>query len=300
MSQRKQQSKPDTTAASSSDKRGKMSAQSIGVIINGYPNPESLEVAKVCAKRGYRVWPFGLATDDAKESTLNVPDVGTVSLLKFSDKAAKTRLDQAVKEIQKEGLSPIVVDTTDVSANVQVYNELKVPFVLQSKGGEAHVKAVKDTEEAKTFALISETMNKRMAAFDSLWPDWSRRYPGLFDDYEGFFRSTHPRETPKSLLDSFSDLTNRNFALEHVQPFEALHETPGPMTEGHVTREYTFKDGSGTSSFSFRSSMNDKQEYAENVADSVAFLARKSREIARPQVYSILDVAEHPRAMLLL
>jgi hypothetical protein len=186
-----------------------------------------------------------------------------------------------------------------------MYNELQVPFILQSKGGETHQQAVSTTEQSNTMALITEHMNKRVSVMDQMWREWSRRYPALFDDFDFSFRSTHPSETPKSLMDSFSDLVNRELGMDSIQPFEQQQQkdwdisTSQPSLEGSVTREYSFKNGgSGSSSYSFRQSVNNNEEFAESVADSVGFLAQKSQDMARPQVYSILDVAAQPTRYL--
>ena len=154
----------------------------IAVIICGYPEQTALDVAHACVKRGYKVAKFGLTTADT--TSIDVPEVGKVTLTKFSAPDSKAKLQEAIKLAEKEGLFPVVADTTSVDGNVSVYNDLKVPFVLQSKGGESHLKAVKDTEQAKTFALISEGMNKRLAAFDAMWEDWSKRFPGLLADHD--------------------------------------------------------------------------------------------------------------------
>jgi len=135
-------------------------------------------------------------------------------------------------------------------------------------------------------------MNKRMAAFDSMWGDWSRRFPGLLDDHDFFMRASNPMDTPQSLLNSFSDLFNRDFGREQVQKITTEEQEKMGITEGQVTRDYTFRDGSGTSSFSFRSVVNNQEATAEGIADSVGFLAQKAQDISRPRVFNILDVAE--------
>ena len=281
--------------ASSKQRSAALSPDKVAVIVCGYPSQAAQDVAKACKRRGYQVCPFGLAT--ANEASMEVSGVGKITLVKFDDKEAKNKLQQAINEARKENRSVVVVDTTPNASeqHVALYNELKVPFIMQSKPGESHTKAVQDTQEANTFALISDQMNKRTAVFDQMWHDWSRRYPGLLDDGDFFFRSSHPQDTPPSLLDSLSDLVNKPFGLDQVQPF-------GPndkVMEGHTTREYTFKNGSGTSTFTFRQAVNDNQEYADSIADSVGFLAQKSQEIARPQVYNMLDVAAYqPRLAL--
>jgi HD-GYP domain-containing protein (c-di-GMP phosphodiesterase class II) len=276
-------------------RRSRISPEKIAVVVNGWPSQAAHEVAKACAKRGYRVIPFGLATDEIKDQRLDVPDVGSLQLVKYSDPSAKQQLQQHLQQAQQKEMFTIVVDTTNNPTNVNLYNELKVPFIFESKGGEALNQVVRRTEDAKNFSLITERMNKRLAALDSMWEDWSRRFPGLFDEFDFFFKTSRPEETSRSLLGSFSDLINRDFGMDQVQAFREGEEKNLGFTEGMVTREYSFKNGTGTSTFTFRQSVNDEKEYADSVADSVAFLAQKSQEIARPQVFSILDVAQQSR-----
>lgn len=279
--------------------RQQRNAENVAVIICGFPSQESLDVARACVQRGYRVQPFGLSLEDCKENKINVPEVGEVTLIQFNDNSAKSQLEQAIKQAHNQHLFPVVVDTTNQSDHVRCYNELKVPFVMQTKG-ESGREAIRDTEAAQQFALITETMNKRLAAFDEMWRDWSRTFPGLLDDHDPFFRATYPSDITRGVLDSFGDLTNRQLHAEMVKPFGQGEEKNLGFTEGQVTREYSFKNGSGSSSFTFRTSMNDKQEYADSMADSVGFLAQQAQKMNRPRVYNILDVARFPRQFLLM
>jgi hypothetical protein len=292
---------------SSRQQRTTMSSpDTISVIINGWPSPQASEVAQACAKRGFQVVPFGLATTTGTQHEVQGKPVKTVP---FADQSAKQELSQAVQQERNNGKFVVVVDCSgDDTAkdHVQMYNELQVPFVLET----SNQQVVRDTEAAKTTAMITEQMNKRMSVMDQMWRDWSRRFPGLFNDFDFSFRSSRPWDTPRSLLDSFSDLMDREFGFDEIQPIEQRlpqsAEVPQPPSsqprlEGQFTREYTFKNGGGGSStYTFSQTVNDTQEFAESVADSVGFLAQKSQDMARPQVYSILDVAAQPTRYLAL
>jgi len=299
----------ETAAPAGRHNRARMSAESVAVIITGWPDPQAVNVAKACLKRGYQVVPFGLTSSPNSEKELSVqqdiPQIEQpIRLAKFSDeKSARDGLQKELEEIRKNEKFAVIVDTTPEGAteHVKLYNDLKVPFVLQSRGGESHQKAVRDTEEAKSTAMITEKMNKRLSVMDQMWSEWSRRYPGTFDEFDFFFKSSHPQDTPKSLMDSFSDLVNRELGMDDIQPLSSSGDKSNlKVTQGHLTREYQFRNGSGSSTFSFQQSTNDEQEFAESAADSVGFLAQKSQELARPQVYSILDVAmQHPSQRML-
>jgi hypothetical protein len=291
-----QQTKPEAPTTQRKGRRQRMDPESVSVIICGWPEQPATNVAKACKERGYQIAPFGICMDECKQTQMDIPDLGSMQLVHFSDADAKQKLTEAINNIRHDERFIVLVDTSPQAAeHVQMYNELKVPFVLQSKGGEAHNRAVRDTEAAQATALITETMNKRLSVMDEMWQEWSRRYPGLFGDFDFSFKSTRPQETSRSLLNSFSDMINRDLGVDTVQPFSET-ESKG-FTEGSVTREYTFKDGSGSSSFSFRQSVNDEKDYAESIADSVGFLAQKTREISRPQIYNILDVAQQQRLL---
>jgi hypothetical protein len=318
--------------------RNMSSPDSIAVIINGWPSAHATSVANSCAKRGFKIVPFGLSSSSSSDkdsmSVHEVPEIAQpIRLVPFTASNAKSEFQKAIQEQRSNGKFVVVVDcnpngenkdetSTSTNDRVAVYNELQVPFVLESKGGEAHQQVVRDTEQAKSLAIITEQMNKRMSVMDQMFGDWSRRYPGLFDDFDLSFRSSRPRDTPKSLLNSFSDLVHREFGFENVEsmpgnaqqqqqtllPPSSSAEVPQPppsqqqqkqqqtmpTVEGHLTREYTFKNGGGSSTYTFSQSVNDVHEFAESVADSVGFLAQKSQDMTRPQVYSILDVAAQP------
>jgi hypothetical protein len=284
--------------------RARMSPESVAVIVNGWPDPQALNVAKSLVKRGFQVVPFGLTTSGNKEfKVTDIPEITEpIRLVKFSDtQQAKNSLQERLNELRNQDKFVVVVDTTaeGVDEHVKLYNDLKVPFVLESRGGESHQRAVRETEQARSLALITEQMNKRMSVMDQMWREWSRRYPGVFDDFDFNFRSSRPDETPKSLMDSFSDLVNRELGVEDIQPIDSGFKSSfeGPSTESHMTREYSFRNGSGSSTYSFRQSVNNEQEFAESVADSVGFLAQKSQDLSRPHVYNILDVATQPRLL---
>jgi hypothetical protein len=269
------------------------SPESIAVIIAGWPGQQAKNVANACAKRGYHLVPFGFAEANIKETSLSVHEVPELKqplhLARATDTNAQEQLLKAVDEQRKQNRFVVVVDTTlgeTATQNVHMYNQVQVPFVLQIKGTEQHQQAVRETEQARSSALITEQMNRQLSVMDEMWKDWSRHFPGLFDDFDLTFHSSHPRDTPRSLLNSFSDLLNRDFGMEQVQQIQDK-----PSMEGHLMREYTFKNGSGSSAFTFRQTVNDEQEFADSAVDAVGFLAQKSHEMARPQVYSMLDVA---------
>lgn len=262
-----------------------MTPEKVAVIIAGYPNEQAVEVARQSSSRGYRVSKFGLTTTD--QSSVEVPQIGKINLVNTASSDARSRLDQAVRDARREGLFPIVADTTGNDGHVSLYNQLRVPFVFQSSNEDSRSRAIQETEASKTFALISDQMNKRVAAFDEMVRDWSRRFPGLLSGYE--LKATTDGKSQETLSRSFSDLLNRDIGSD---TFSRAESKKSGTSSGGSIREYTLQNTGGSGTFSFSHSCNDLKESTEGITDSIGFLARRAQQIARPRVFSILDVAE--------
>jgi hypothetical protein len=279
--------------------RPHLTPENIGVIVSGYPSEQALAVVDECLKRGFKISRFGLAFDSIGEEKLfSVPAIGNVRVVKFTGSDAGPKLEVEIAELQKEGLFVVVADTTENVANVELYNAAKVPFVLQCKEAESLVRAIKHTEGSRSFAVITGHMNKRIAAFDTCFADWSRKYAGLFEEYDFAYKSSSPLDTPMSLMTSFSELCNKDFGAHQIADLESNEQKKMGYAKSHVTREFTFKNRTGTAAYTFRQSVDDKEAYVEGMGDSIAFLALKAHRTARPQVYSILDVAEQNQFLM--
>jgi len=280
-------------------RRTRLAPENIGVIVCGYPSEWAVNVVSECQSRGFVVSRFGLASDEiGDEKLFQVPNLGNVRVTKYGLSDARPKLELEIAELQREGLFVVVADTSEHVANVELYNALRVPFILQCKEAESLLRSIKQTEAAKTFAVISGHMNKRLAAFDVCWTDWARRYTGLFDEYEFEYKSSSPLDTPVSLMTSFSELANRDFGSHQIKDLEPAAQRKLGFPASHVSREFSFKNRIGTSQFVFRQSVDEKEAYAEGVGDSISFLAQKAHRTARPQVYSILDVAEQNQFLM--
>lgn len=261
-----------------------MNPEKVAVIIAGFPQEQALEIAKVSNARGFRVSTVGLTTSD--EGSVEVPQIGKINLVNTASSDARTRLDQALRDARKEGLFPIVADMTGNEGHVSLYNQLRVPFVFQTRSEDSRSKAVQETEASRTFALISDQMNKRVAAFDAMLHDWSRRFPGLLSGYE--LKATTDGKSEEILSRSFSDLLNKDIGKETFSRTESSQRS----SSGGAVREYTLQNTGSSSTFSFSHSSNDLTESTEGMADSISFLAKRAQQMARPRVFSILDVAE--------
>jgi len=273
--------------------------QNIGVIIAGYPSPVALDVARECNERGFRVCKFGLATEDLEQNQkiLSLKGIGNIRMARLTASNVTSLLEEEIIECRNEGLFVVIADTTENALNVNLYNTVNVPFVIQCKEAELLLKAIRHTEASKSFAVISGHMNQRIAAFDATFAEWSRRFAGLFEEHEMEYKTSRPLETPKSLMTALSDLTNRDLGRHQIQDMTGEEQKKLGFEQTQLTREFTFKSGEG-SEFKFRQSVDDLDGYAEGVADAVSFLAQKAHRTARPQVYNILDVAEQNKYLM--
>jgi hypothetical protein len=276
----------------------RLTPERIHVVIVGWPNELAHRVAQASLKHGFQVCTFGLSLDDAKSDSIEVENVGKIELTKMSASDVKAKLESNTsdcKDEKGEQYVHIIADTSGTDKNIKMYNELKIPYVIETEGEDRLQRAVRDTEAARTFAVISDDFNKHIAVLDALWQDWSKRFPSLFYDFDLDFRASDPSRPSKRLMNSFSDVLNKEFKQDQVRQLSQEDQKKLGYTEGSACWDYTFKNGTGNSMFSFRVNSNNKEATAEGIADAVGFIAQKSQELARPQVFNIVDVAEQGR-----
>jgi hypothetical protein len=281
-------------------RRTHLAPENIAVIVSGFPSEVAHDVVKECRRRGFRVSRFGLAHDSIGDDRfLQIQDVGNLRLVKYTGSDVKSKLEVEMIELQKEGFFVVIADTTEYIAGIQTYIDLRIPFIIQCKEAETLLKAIKLTEAARMFAVISGHMNKRLASFDVTWTEWSKRYAGLFDGFDFAFKSSAPLETPVSLMTSFGELINKDFSSHQILDMEPETQKRLGYTQDHITREFVLSrarspgaQASPAVRFSFLQSIDTKEAYADGFADAVAFLAVKVHRSAHPRVYNILDIAE--------
>jgi hypothetical protein len=272
-----------------------MKKELINIIVSGFPSPQAAQVAQACRKRGMNLAKWGMATNDLNGDSFEVPEVGKLSMVKLDDKnAVKSKLKEEVDRSKKDKFLSIVADLSNNPENAQVFNECKIPFVMHSTDGQSRLKAIEATERAKQSAVITEDFNKQFAAFDNVMKHWSRNFPGLFRGFE--LSGADGKGFSKTLLRSFNDLFDKDFGFPELANQKADSATAMNLVEGHAQQEYTFKNGSGSSSFTFRRSAKP-EEFAEGVADSIEFLAQQLHQSKHPRVFNILDVVRR-RALL--
>jgi len=257
-----------------------MKKELINVIVSGFPKPLASQVAQACKKRGLGLSKFGLASSDLKESSFDVPEVGKLEMIQYDDKKlVKSKLREEMDKMKQEKRFTVVADMANDHHHSELFNECHVPFVMQTTDHQARHKAVANTERSKHLAVIAEDFNKHFAAFDSIMREWGRQFPGLFRGYQlagdGMLTSTH-------LSRSISDLFDKDFT-------DMAKEKDSRVMEGSANQEFSFKNGKGSSTFTFRRTA-DPEEFADGVVDSIEFLAHQIEKSSHPKVYNILDV----------
>jgi hypothetical protein len=263
----------------------RMKRELINVIIAGFPVQLATQVAQTCKKRGFNVCKFGIAAKDFDKDSMDIADVGKLRMLRFSDKNLKEKLIAEVDETKRENRFPVVADVSDSAENIELYNSVKVPFVMQSTDHKSRIAA---NEKSNQLAVIADDFNKYSVAFDAIMREWGRRFPGLFRGFEivgdGASASRH-------LAHSFNDLLDK--------PAEkSPGDNPLRSIEGRAHQEFTFKNGAGSATFSFKRSAGP-EDYAEGMADAIQFLAAQAEQQSPARVFSMVDVARRAPLMML-
>lgn len=230
---------------------------------------------------------FGIASSDFDKDSLDIPQIGKLRMYKADDSKLKEQLRAEVDETKRENRFPIVADVSNRPENVELYNACGVPFVMQAAD---HKTRIDMNARTKQLAVISDDFNKHSVAFDAIMREYGRRFPGLFRGFElvgdGMTASRH-------LLHSFNDLLDKSFHQEKSENKQMK------ILEGHAEQEFAFKDGKGTTAFSFKRSVGP-EEFADGMADAIQFLAFQAQQPDIPaRVYSMVDVARRAPLMML-
>jgi len=174
-----------------------MRTELINVIVAGFPLPLASKVARACSKRNFGVSQLALGTRDFKGDSVEVPDVGKLNIISLANTSdARNKLAAEVSRIKDEDDFPIVADVSNDSANIDLYNECDVAFVMRTMNQEARAKS-------KKLSVISDEFNKQLVAFDSIMREYGRRFPGLF---RGFDLVSDGTKASRQLVHSLNDL----------------------------------------------------------------------------------------------
>jgi len=280
--------------------------KTVGVLLGGYPSSLADETAKALDKRGVKI--LAALTSDADSKIEHGAPV-----LWVKDANAKQQVEQIVNDARNNKMSVVGVDVAGTAPETyQLFQQLKVPYVLNSQEGQTRAKATDEANAQQLSAVMTDDFNKMRTMFDEMFRDASRRFPGMLGD-DWLFRGWESRpsmwqdfhESTHKLVDSFDRMFALPFqpdAVTKVRDPKQQQEDLGVPTkflEGHVAQQFSGQTGDGSASFTFRTSYSGDAPAAEGVADSVLFLAQKSQELARPKVYSLQDVMERGSVPLL-
>jgi 4-hydroxy-tetrahydrodipicolinate reductase len=167
------------------------------VIVNGLPGAMGVQVSRACLARGMTLASFALVrgaaaaraaaaypaqTGPNMPASVKVNDV-EVGLQDATAADAQSKLEACVAKLRADGLNPIAIDFTHPSAvnkNADMYNALKLPFVMGTTGGDREL-LVSGTKKAKNPAVIAPNMCKQIVAFQAMMKHMAETYPGSFD-----------------------------------------------------------------------------------------------------------------------
>ena len=279
----------------------------VGVLMSGLPGAMGHEVSRALVRReGVRVLTEAAMTGPNMPATVEVEGVGTVTLVDPSAEGAKDKIKAAVEKARGEFDVVLAVDFTHptaVNANADLFNELKLPFVMGTTGGDRE-RLMESTQKAKNPAVIAPNMCKQVVAFQAMMDSMATRFPGSFNGYTLSVTESHQKTkadtsgTAKAVVKSLSAMVGGPaFEESQIKKVRGDDESkafgvPEQFLTGHAWHTYRLESGDKTVAFEFQHNINGRATYAEGVADAVEFLAAKIVAKAKPKIYSMIDVLE--------
>jgi len=233
--------------------------------------------------------------------------VGKVRLIDASAADGAEKFKKEVDALKEKGnVTVIAIDFTHPSAvnkNADLYNEMKLPFVMGTTGGDRE-KLMESTKSAKNNAVIAPNMCKQIVAFQAMMEFMENKYPGAFSGYELSVTESHQKTkadtsgTAKAVVKSLSVLTGADFPEESIKKIRSDDESkafgvPEAFLNGHAHHTYHLESGDKSVVFEFKHNVNGRSTYAEGVADAAIFLAsRVSAPRSKPKIYNMIDILE--------
>jgi 4-hydroxy-tetrahydrodipicolinate reductase len=230
--------------------------------------------------------------------------VGTIRLIDASKPDAKEKFQQEVKALEDKGFNVLAIDFTHPSAvngNADLYNEMKLPFVMGTTGGDRD-KLMSSTQAAKNHAVIAPNMCKQIVAFQAMMEFMEKSFPGAFSGYDLSVVESHQKTkadtsgTAKAVVKSLSALTGTEFPEEKIEKIRGDDKSkafgvPEEFLTGHAHHTYRLTSGDKSVVFEFKHNVNGRSTYAEGVADAAVFLgSRAANSRNKPKVYNMIDI----------
>ena len=226
-----------------------------------------------------------------------------MQLIDASAADAKEKFEKEVKELRTKG-TVIAIDFTHpsaVNANADMYNEMKLPFVMGTTGGDRE-KLMESTESGKNHAVIAPNMCKQIVAFQAMFDYMEKTFPGAFSGYDLSVTESHQKTkadtsgTAKAVVKSLSALISKEFPEDLIKKVRTDEESkafgvPEEYLGGHAHHTYRLESADKSVVFEFKHNVNGRSTYAEGVADAAIFLAgRVSNTRNKPKVYNMIDI----------
>lgn len=282
----------------------KAKTEMLVALVNGLPGSMGKEIAKVCVKRGIKVAEFALTGPNMPED-MEVDGVGKVQLIDASKaEEAKDALSKGLEKLEDEGYIPIAIDFThpsSVNPNADLYNELELPFVMGTTGGDREL-LVSSTTQAKNHAVIAPNMCKQIVAFQTMFDYMEKQFPNCFDGFEVTITESHQKTkadtsgTAKALTKSFGVLTGQDVQEDSIKRLRTDEDSknfgvPEEHLAGHAHHTYHLENSDKSVVFEFKHNINGRSTYAEGVVDAVEFLgSRVANRRNKPKIYNMIDI----------
>jgi 4-hydroxy-tetrahydrodipicolinate reductase len=192
----------------------------LSIIMNGLPGAMGLVLADLFVSRGMPLADFAL-TGPGMPASVEVKGV-TVRLLDAT--SSKPEFEAEVAKLRHQGLTPIAIDFStplSVNPNADLYNQLDLPFVMGTTGGDREALGVA-MEKSTNTAVIAPNMCKPIVALMAMFEMVSKEFPGAFKGLHASVAESHQRTkldtsgTAKALSRSLEGLLGEEIPEEAI------------------------------------------------------------------------------------
>jgi 4-hydroxy-tetrahydrodipicolinate reductase len=273
----------------------------MNAMVNGLPGNMATKVAEHILSNGKPISLFPMAFTGPEITKANV-SVGSGTQIRLVSPAKREESMGELKElIENDNL--IAVDFSHpkaVNENASFYCKYKLPFVMGTTGGDRQ-ELMKTVQDSSTVAVIAPNMAKQIVGFQAMMEYAANNFPGLFSDYTLRIKESHQQGkadtsgTAKALVKYFNQL-GIPFSVDEIEMIrdpkiqQAELGVPEEHLKGHGWHTYQMTSKDNTVCFEFTHNVNGRDIYAQGTLDAILFLAKKIKEGAKGQVFSMIDV----------
>ena len=269
----------------------------ITIIVNGLPGNMAQTVARQAAVDSrFRILPYSLTGPEIQQESLEL-EGNEYKLIKPQER------EKLVSAIDQTGSVPICIDYTHptaVNTNAQFYCQNNLPFVMGTTGGNRD-QLVQTVETSSVAAVIAPNMAKQIVGLQAMMQYAAENFPALFKGYRLTIEESHQAGkadtsgTAKAMVSYFNKM-GIDFTPDQIEKIRDPEiqqnklRVPAAFLNGHGWHTYTLVSPDETVLFKFVHNVNGRQVYVTGTLDAVSFLARRLKQGARGQVYSMIDV----------